>query len=84
MSQRSLKWQMVISACWLVLGLLWIFSGLFRDATPWAFVIGGIFLLVAAWNVVQIRKQIATESTHPESQQAPVQQAPTDQADRPI
>jgi hypothetical protein len=74
MSQRSLRWQMVISACWLVLGLAWIFSGLFRDATPWAFVIGGVFLLVAAWNAVQVRKQLATGSAPQQDQHTPVDQ----------
>jgi hypothetical protein len=81
MSQRSLKWQMVIGACWFVLGLAWIFSGIFRDASPWAFLVAGVFVLVAAWNAVQVRKQLAAAGAPRDGRHASLDQpsAPLDQ-----
>ena len=66
MSQRSsLKWQVVLSVCWVVLGLSWIGRGLFYDGSWWVYLAGAVFLLIAVLNVLQVRKLARSQSDEP-------------------
>jgi hypothetical protein len=69
MSQPSVRWQIALTVGWVLVGLVWIAQGLFLEGRPWVYLLGLAFLLVAVWNVVQIRKSL--------SEPKPVETVPT-------
>jgi hypothetical protein len=77
MLQRSNRWQLVLSAGWVLAGLSWIGQALVLGARPWVYALGVGCMAIAGLNVFQLRQASRPQNVDEAGQQS--RAVPSDQ-----